>query len=362
MPRPILASINTSALKHNLAVVRGYAPHSKVMAVLKANAYGHGVIPVAKALSTADGFATVDIEDAIRLREAGFRHTLLLLNGLFNPRELPLVVEHRLSTVIHSQEQIEMFIGSGLPSKTDIFLKMNTGMNRLGFSPQHFSGALQQLLNSGLVGNVTLMTHFASADEEEGVEEPTQLFFKTIGNRPFAKSLANSAALIRYPETRADWVRPGIMLYGSSPYPDQTAEALTLQPVMTLQSEVMTIQDIQAGDAIGYAKTFVAQKPMRVGVVACGYADGYPRHAPSGTPILVNGLRTTTLGRVAMDMTCVDLTPVPHTRVGDKVTLWGEGLSVDEVAQRAGTVSYELLCAIASRVPMRETGSHSGLI
>lgn len=352
MPRPILASINTSALKHNLAVVRGYAPHSKVMAVLKANAYGHGLVTVATALSTADGFATVDIEDAIRLREAGFRQTLLLLNGLFHESELPLMAEHRLSIVIHNQEQLEMFVGSGLTIKTDIFLKMNTGMNRLGFSPNHFSLALQRLLNSRLAGNVTLMTHFATADDAAGVEEPMRLFFKTIGDTHLAKSLANSAALIRYPATRADWVRPGIMLYGSSPYTDQTSEALALRPVMTLQSEVIAIQDIQPGETVGYGQTFVANRATRVGMVACGYADGYPRHAPSGTPVLVNGVRTTTLGRVAMDMICVDLTPISQAGVGDKVTLWGDRLSVDEIAQGAGTVSYELLCALASRVPM----------
>lgn len=352
MPRPIRASISTSALKHNLAVVRRHAPNSKVMAVVKANAYGHGLLTVAAALSSADGFATVDIEDAIRLREADFQQTLLLLNGFFTAKELPLLAEYRLSTVIHCQEQLEMFVASGLPIKTNIFLKINTGMNRLGFAPADFSRALQQLLNSGRAGDVTLMTHFATADEAAGVAQPAQLFSNTIGTMQFARSLANSAALIRYPETRTEWVRPGIMLYGSSPFPDQSSGELGLSPVMTLESEIIAVQEIEAGQAVGYGRTFVAERPTRVGIVACGYADGYPRHAPSGTPVLVNGVRTTTLGRVAMDMLCVDLNSVPQASRGGKVILWGERLSVDEVAQRAGTVSYELLCAMASRVPM----------
>lgn len=352
MPRPILASINTSALKHNLAVVAGYAPSSKVMAVVKANAYGHGLITVATALSTADGFATVDIEDAIRLRQAGFRQTLLLLNGFFHPNELPALAEYGLSTVIHCEEQLEGFITSALPTKVDVFLKMNSGMNRLGFPPHQFTAALQKLLNSERAGNVTLMTHFATADDATGIKAPLQLFSKTIGNSHLPTSLANSAALIRYPETRTAWVRPGIMLYGSSPFPDESGAALGLLPVMTLESEIIAVQEIQAGQAVGYGRTFVAERPTRVGIVACGYADGYPRHAPSGTPVLVSGVQTTTLGRVAMDMLCVDLGPAPQAGRGDKVILWGEGLSVDEVAQRAGTVSYELLCAMASRVPM----------
>ncbi len=352
MPRPIRASISTSALKHNLAVVRRHAPNSKVMAVVKANAYGHGLTTVATALSTADGFATVDIEDAIRLREAGFRQTLLLLNGFFHPNELPVLAEYRLSTVIHCEEQLEMFITSALPTKVDVFLKMNSGMNRLGFPSHQFTAALQKLLNSERAGYVTLMTHFATADDATGIKAQLQLFSETIGQSRLPTSLANSAALIRYPETRTEWVRPGIMLYGSSPFPDESGAALGLLPVMTLESEIIAVQEIQAGDAMGYGRTFMADRTTRVGIVACGYADGYPRHAPSGTPVLVNGVRTMTLGRVAMDMLCVDLGPVPQAGRGEKVILWGEGLSVDEVAQRAGTVSYELLCAMASRVPM----------
>lgn len=352
MSRPISASISASALRNNLAVARKYAPDSNVLAVVKANAYGHGLLTVAAALSSADGFAIVDIEDGVRLRDAAYQQTVLLLNGFFSPKELPVLAEYGLSTVIHCQEQLEIFVASELPRKINVFLKMNSGMNRLGFSPANFHGALQQLLNCRHTGAVTLMTHFATADEAAGVAQAVQIFSNTVGTAPFAKSLANSAAVIRYPQTHAEWVRPGIMLYGSSPFPEETSTALGLLPVMTLRSEIIAVQEIQAGEAVGYGRTFVAERPTRVGIVACGYADGYPRHAPSGTPVLVNGIQTTTLGRVAMDMLCVNLNPAPQAARGDKVILWGEGLSVDEVAKRAGTVSYELLCAMASRVPM----------
>lgn len=350
MSRPIFASISTAALKHNLKQARHYAPQAKIMAVVKANAYGHGLLAAASALAEADGFGVVELDEAIALREAGIRQTILLLSGFFSAAELLLISEYRLSIVIHCQEQLESFLCSGLPVRTDIFLKMNTGMNRLGFAPSEFLAAAQRLLDSGQAGNITFMTHFACAEEPGGIDEASTLFFKTIGDKNFSKSLANSAALIRYPETHCDWVRPGIILYGASPFQEESAVQLGLLPVMSLQSEIIAIQNVLAGGTVGYGKSFTAEKPMRIGIAACGYADGYPRHAPSGTPIAVSGQRTTTVGRVAMDMLCVDLTGLDSTDVGSKVTLWGEDISVDEVARAASTVSYELLCALARRV------------
>jgi alanine racemase len=235
-----------------------------------------------------------------------------------------------------------------------VYAKLNTGMNRLGFGEGDFRHALERLRRCA--GEITLMTHFADADGERGVRWQLERFEATIAGAKFPCSLANSAAILRFPETHADWVRPGIMLYGCSPFTDESAEKLELRPAMTLTSELIAIRILSAGESVGYGCTFTANAPMRVGVVACGYADGYPRHAPTGAPILVCAKRTRTLGRVAMDMLFADLTGIPEAAVGSPVTLWGEGLSADEVAAGAGTVSYELLCALSPRVPVTEAG------
>ncbi len=350
--RPIQARVDIAALYHNLQVAQRYAPQSKVMAVLKANAYGHGLLRAARALDKAAGLAVLNIEEAVALREAGFRQTILLLEGFFDDEELRAVREYRLATVVHGEEQLRRLLRAGA-SDLDIHLKINTGMNRLGFRPRAMASALSALRQTRLA-NLTLMTHFASADEATGVRDQLEVFKQVAGGLPYPKSLANSAALLRYPETHADWVRPGIMLYGASPFADQPAAAFDLKPVMTLASEIIAIQSLEAGESVGYGSTFSADRAMRIGVVACGYADGYPRHAPSGTPILVESARTATVGRVSMDMLMVDLSPVPQARVGSPVTLWGEGLPVDQVAARSGTVGYELLSKVTARVPMRE--------
>lgn len=352
--RPLQAQIDLSALKHNLGVARGHAPQSRAMAVIKANGYGHGTLRVAHALETAEGFAVLNVGEAVTLREAGFNQTILLLEGFFGADQLPTLAEYRLASVIHCPEQIEMLEMAGLPVKIDVFLKLNSGMNRLGFRPETFSAALQRLQAARAVGRITLMTHFACADEAQGISAQLACFDSLAAGLDAPRCLANSAAILRYPEAHGDWVRPGIMLYGSSPFADASAESLDLKPVMTLTSAVIGLQELQPGEAVGYGATYRAEQPTRVGIVACGYADGYPRHAPTGTPVLVNGQRSRTLGRVSMDMLCVDLTNVSDAGIGSPVTLWGKGLPVDEVAAAAGTISYELLCALAPRVPVVE--------
>ncbi|MBA3023196.1 MAG: alanine racemase [Gammaproteobacteria bacterium] len=351
MSRPIQAHIDLSALRNNLRVVRR-ASSARVMAVVKANAYGHGLLQTARALNDADGFALLDVRDAVTLRDAGFRQPILLLEGYFSRDELPLLAEYELTTVIHSQQQLEWLDAYPRKNGLSVWLKLNSGMNRLGFSAQEFPAVMERLKSHRAVRDVTLMTHFAQADEAPGVSAQHALFEQLTANRHHPRSLANSAAILRHPAAHADWVRPGIMLYGSSPFGDASAQALGLQPVMTLSSELISVRDIKAGEAVGYGATFRAERAMRIGTVACGYADGYPRHAATGTSILVDGQRTRTLGRVSMDMLSVDLSALPNARVGSRVVLWGEGMPIDEVARSAGTISYELLCALAPRVPV----------
>jgi alanine racemase len=352
MPRPIHALINLSALKHNLSIVRSYTPHARIMVVLKADAYGHGLIPTAKALNKADGFALLELDAAIRLREAGFQQPILLLEGFFSTEEIPLFEKYQLSTVIHNKEQLAM-LSTCEYKGLDIFIKINSGMNRLGFAPEEFPHALKTLTGNSGVNKITLMTHFANADnptENDNTNNQIECFNTTTAGINLPRSLANSAAIIRYPEAHADWVRPGIMLYGASPFTDITASELGLQPVMTVTSKLIAIQNLKAGDKVGYASTFQAKIPIKIGIVAAGYADGYPRHAFTETPIVVNEQLTRTLGRVSMDMLAVDLSHIENAKLGDSVTLWGKGLSVDEVARSADTISYELLCGLAPRV------------
>lgn len=358
MTRPIKATINLAALRHNHGVARRHAGKARIWSVIKANAYGHGLLRVARALDElADGFALIELEGAIALREAGLRQPILLLEGFYSADELPLFAEHLLTPTVHSMEQVMMLKAAALPVPLPVYLKLNTGMNRLGLNGDELPFALSALATSPQVSSVTLMTHFADADTERGIAGQMASFEamrRTLGER-YPASPANSAALLAYPEVSGDWVRPGIMLYGASPFPEvKSAADLGLRPVMTLESELIAVRDLAPGDRVGYAGMFTADQGMRIGVVACGYADGYPRAAPTGTPVLVEGLRTRTLGRVSMDKICVDLTGIPEARVGSKVLLWGgspeTGLSADEVAAASGTVSYELFCALAARV------------
>src|SRR5713101_1376298 len=351
--RPIRARIDSGALRHNLGVAKRRAPRSRSWAVVKANAYGHGLSRAAKALAAAEGLALIELEAALELRRSGERRPILLLQGFYAPEELEPIAAHGLAVVVHDAEQLAILEKARLPKKLAVYAKLNTGMNRLGFPERDFPDALERL--RACAGEITLMTHFADADGERGVRWQLARFDAATAGAKLPRSLANSAATLRYPETHADWVRPGIMLYGCSPFPDESAEKLGLKPVMTLSSELIAVREHSAGDSVGYGCTFTAEGPVRVGIDACGYADGYPRHAPTGTPILVCGKRTRTLGRVAMDMLFADLTGIPEATIGSPVTLWGEGLSADEVAASAGTVSYELVCALSPRVPVSET-------
>ncbi|HET7764070.1 MAG TPA: alanine racemase [Burkholderiales bacterium] len=350
--RPIRARIDSAALRHNLAVARRRAPRSRVWAVVKANAYGHGLSRAAKALA-ADGLGLIELEAALELRRAGEKRPILLMQGFYSQKDLEPIAANAITTVVHDEEQLAMLERARPPAKVAVYAKLNTGMNRLGFAEAEFPRALARL--RACAGEVTLMTHFADADGARGVRWQLERFETATAGTGLPRSLANSAAVLRYPEAHSEWVRPGIMLYGCSPFADEGAEKLGLKPVMTLSSELIAVRELREGDSVGYGCSFTASAPMRIGIVACGYADGYPRHAPTGTPILICGKRTRTLGRIAMDMIIADLTGVPQAAVGSPVTLWGEGLSADEVAASAGTVSYELLCALSPRVPVSET-------
>ncbi len=354
MPRPIAATIDLSALAHNLGVARAHAPHAKVFAVIKANAYGHGLMRAAQALRAADGFAVVEFDAALRLREAGFAQRILLLEGFFDEREAAEGAAKKIAAVVHQPEQLALLGGLPAGSRLDALLKINSGMNRLGFAPEEAGTAYAALQDCPGTGKVTLMTHFANADDARGVAWQMDNFARAAAGIAAPRSLANSAATLRYPETHFDWVRPGIMLYGSSPFAEVSAAALGLKPAMTLRSAIIGTCELKPGDSVGYGGMFRAERPMRIGIVACGYADGYPRHAPNGTPVRVGNAMTGTVGRVSMDKLCIDISGLPAAGIGTPVVLWGEGNPVDDVAQAAGTVSYELLCALAARVPVLE--------
>jgi alanine racemase len=360
MSRPLIARIDTAALAHNLGVARAAAPQARTLAVVKANAYGHGLTRAARALRATDGYAVLRVEEATQLRSEGYTHPIVLLEGFFQPEELTEIARLHLRPVIHRTDQADILVNSlaktKLNHRVDLLLKLNTGMNRLGINPKRLPETLATLRAAPHVGSITLMTHFASADADDAsVEQQLQRFQEAAQGLNLPASLANSAAILRHPHTHADWVRPGIMLYGASPFADKTGEELGLLPVMTLASKLIGIQFVRKGEGVGYGARYIAERDMKIGVVACGYADGYPRHADTGTPILVAGQLTRTLGRVSMDMLNVDLTPVPTAHIGSDVTLWGVGLPVEHVAAAAGTISYELLTALAPRVPVEES-------
>lgn len=353
MSRPIVATINQQALRHNLTVVRQAAPASRVWSVLKANAYGHGIDRVREALSATDGFALLNMEEAIQLREQGWKKPILLLEGFFQPEDLHLIDRYRLTTSVHSNWQINALASARLAAPVDIYLKMNSGMNRLGFRPEQVNGAWQKLRALSTVGEMTLMAHFADAENPQGLIAPMQRVEQAAEGLNCPRSLSNSACTLWHPEAHFDWVRPGIILYGASPSGDwQDIAGSGLKPVMTLSSEIIAVQQLQPGDGVGYGYRYHASTAQRIGVVACGYADGYPRHAPTGTPVCVDGVMTQVVGAVSMDMITVDLTPCPQAGIGSAVELWGEQVKIDQVAKAAGTVGYELMCALAPRVPV----------
>ena len=361
MPRPILATIHTAALAHNLSRTRAAAPDARVWAIVKADAYGHGIERAFDGLRSADGFALLDLAEAQRLRALDWRGPILLLEGCFDARDLELCSRLGLWHTVHCNEQIDMLAAHKTQTPHRVFLKMNSGMNRLGFVPERFRHAWTRLNALPQVDEISLMTHFSDADGPTGISGQMARFDAVTHDLPGERTLSNSAGTLRHASTlaeRSDWIRPGIAVYGSAPdFPLNSAADWGLLPTMTLSSKIIATQAVNVGASVGYGSIFTAQTPLTIGVVACGYADGYPRHCTTGTPVLVNGVRTRLVGRVSMDMVTVDLTNVPNARMGSEVTLWGRAsggavLSIDEVAHAGGTVGYELMCALAQRVPV----------
>jgi alanine racemase len=371
MPRPIQATIHTEALRHNLTRVRQSAPDARIWAIVKANAYGHGLARVFEGLRGADGFALLDLNEAAVLRELGWRGPLLLLEGVFEQRDLELCSRLDLWHTVHCNAQIDMLATHKTHVPHRIFLKLNSGMNRLGFAPAQFRAAWARLNVLPQVEEISLLTHFSDADGDvngaSGIAQQVRVFERSTQDLPGERSLSNSAAILRHmgrgeAGLSSDWIRPGVVLYGASPdHPEHSAADWGLQPAMSLRSRIVATQVLAVGDTVGYGSSFRASAPMRIGVVACGYADGYMRSSPGttehGTPVLVNGVHTRSVGRVSMDLMAVDLTPVPAADMGSEVTLWGQStegvlLPIDEVAAAGGTIGYELMCALAARVPV----------
>lgn len=364
MTRPILAAIDTAAFEHNLAKIRDLAPESKIWCVIKARAYGHGLEAALRGLGSTDGFAVLDLEDARFLRDHGWQGRILLLEGLFHKNELSLAHELTCDVVIHCENQVTWLEGfEAQPhSRMNVFLKMNTGMNRLGFKPDAYRTAFHRLHAAGY--HMHHMTHFANADQlnrPPTVDEQLESFHLGIDGLPGSTSYGNSATILWHRNTLGDWVRPGVILYGVSPtgiYSD--IEHSGLKPVMSLASEIIAIQDLAIGDRVGYGGIYEASEPMRIGIVACGYADGYPRHAKEGSPVWVfdptmknGGMICPIVGRISMDMLTIDLRGVPNACIGTNVELWGKHVPVDLLAQHSGTIGYELICAVAPRVPVK---------
>ncbi|QLH42793.1 MAG: alanine racemase [Coxiellaceae bacterium] len=356
----VVAEIDLAALRANLAKVKAYAPHSKVLAMVKANAYGHGLVPIATTLAgeQVDGFGVAALDEGITLRQAGIKTRIILMSGVANVDELQIAAAHRFELVIHHPSQIQLLQIASLPTPITIWLKLDTGMHRLGFSPDSFQQAYQALLDCHQVQKpIILMTHLSDADDisNNKTQQQIAMFQSCTAGFPGPKSIANSAAIIAWPEARADWIRPGIMLYGVSPLQNQVAPQLGLAPVMTFRSRIIAVNMIPKGESIGYGSTWQCPENMPIGVVAAGYGDGYPRHAASGTPILVEGVRCPLIGRVSMDLITIDLRNLPQAKLGTPVILWGNGLPVEEIAACAGTIAYELLCSPTQRVKFTYT-------
>jgi alanine racemase len=368
MPRPISATIHLEAFRHNIKRLRQSNPQSNLWAVVKANAYGHGIERVYEGIQGADGIALLDLDEAVRVRQLGWRDPILLLEGVFEARDLELCSRHNLWHTVHCDEQIDMLAAHKTHIGHRVFLKMNSGMNRLGFAPQSYKAAWTRLNALPQVEEISLMTHFSDSDHVEGIIKPMEIFSTFTRDLPGEKTVCNSAAtLLHLPHQEqssqldlnasSDWIRPGIAMYGASPdYPNHSAQDWGLEPTMTLSAKIIGIQNLKAGDSVGYGSSFTADKTMRIGIVACGYADGYPRICPTGTPVLVDGQKSQTIGRVSMDMLCVDLTDLSSSNIGSVVTLWGKAqngaiISIDEVAAKAHTLGYELMCSVTQRVP-----------
>ncbi|MFS2156448.1 alanine racemase [Pseudomonas sp. Pseusp122] len=356
--RPARALIDLQALRHNYQLARE-STGAKALAVIKADAYGHGAVKVAQALQDqADGFAVACIEEALELRAAGIRAPVLLLEGFFEADELALIVEHDFWCVAHSPWQVDAIERAALSKPITVWLKLDSGMHRVGLHPHEYQAAYQRLQASGKVSKIVLMSHFARADELDSPrsEEQLEIFQAARQGLNAEISLRNSPAVLGWPQIPSDWVRPGIMLYGATPFDQPQTLADRLQPVMSLESKIINVRELPAGEPVGYGGAFVTERPTRIGVVAMGYADGYPRQAPTGTPVWIDGQPSQLLGRVSMDMLCVDLTHLPRAGLGSDVELWGRNVPVGEVASRAGTIAYQILCNLR-RVPRLYCGA-----
>jgi alanine racemase len=349
--------INRRALRHNLQRLRERAPDSRLVAVVKANAYGHGLLETARALSDADAFGVARLEEALRLREGGIRQPILLLEGFFSPNDLPLLAQHQLMTTVHSEEQLLALEQAQLSEPVTVWMKLDTGMHRLGVRPEQAEAFWQRLSRCRNVRQpVNIISHFARADELESDATPRQLdiFNSFSAGKPGLRSIAASGGLLFWPDSHLDWVRPGIILYGVSPLEERPWGAeLGFEPVMSLMSSLIAVRDHKAGEPVGYGGSWVSERDTRLGVVAMGYGDGYPRCAPSGTPVLVNGEERPIVGRVAMDMICVDLGPETRARAGDSVVLWGEGLPVERIAEITKVSAYELITRLTPRLMLK---------
>lgn len=355
MTRPTRAVVDAQALRHNFAEVRRRAPGARVMAIVKANGYGHGLVWVAKTLAdSAAGFGVASVDEGLVLREAGIKSPVCLLEGFFETSELPLLVEHCLSPTLHDESQVRALETAKLKRPLSVWVKIDTGMHRLGFPPERFASVLARLRETPNVGEVRVMSHFSNADDPQrraDTQAQIELFGRTVDASGLERSLANSAGIVAWSASHFDWVRPGIMLYGGDPQTGTSAKDFNLRPVMALKTSLIAIAQRRKGDPVGYGPDYRCPADMSVGVAAIGYGDGYPRRMPAGTPVLLNGKRVPIIGRVSMDMVTLDLSSQPQAAVGDPVVLWGEGLPADEVAARAGTISYELFCHVAKRIP-----------
>lgn len=357
MPRPIIATIFTDSISHNIERAR-QASGAKVWATIKANAYGHGIERIFNGLQGADGLAMLDFTEAQLVRDLGWDKPVLMLEGGFEVADYKLAERLNLTMVIHCIEQLEWLEQAALSQPLNVYLKVNSGMNRVGFAPDAYVSVYRRVRALACVNQITCMTHFANADLDDGIVEPMRQFEVATAelmaeNPNLQRSCSNSAATLAHPEAHFDWVRPGIMTYGGSPFGGKGAAECGLEAAMALDSEIIAVQHIKAGESVGYGSKFTVTEDMIIGVVACGYADGYPRHAATGTPILVDGVRTRLVGRVSMDMLMVDLNPVPKAKVGSPVQLWGKEIAIDDVARASETIGYELMCALALRVPVR---------
>ncbi len=355
MTRPAEVIIDCAALRHNLRKIRHLVPAARIMAIIKADAYGHGLVTVARSLADADALGVVCLEEARALRDAGIMQRITLLEGPYSGGELAEIDSLGLDIVIHNQEQIEMLARDMPHQPLAVWIKVDSGMHRLGFLPEFVRQAYTRLRALPGVGRIAWMTHLANANDRRNatVEAQMRLFDQVTTAFDGERTIANSAAILAFPKTHADWVRPGIALYGVSPFDDREGADEGLQPVMTLRSRLISVKRLAAGESVGYGASWVCPESMTVGTVAAGYGDGYPRHARSGTPILVDGCRVSLIGRASMDMLTVDLRGKDDARVGDTVTLWGKGLSVEEIARHADTIPYELLCSVRKRLRFR---------